>query len=284
MEPVKLGTTQITNVVEMDIPTSPRFLYPGIQPADFAPHLPWLQPHFYNAETDRLRMPIQSFIVRTPHHTVIVDTCLGNDKSLLTEGWGKRQGPYLDDLKAAGVTPDQVDLVLCTHLHTDHAGWNTRLVNGRWEPTFPNASYVFNRAEYEHWSTVKDGEQAMVFKESVLPIMEAGKAVLVDETHEVAEGIRLEPTPGHTPGHVSIHIAGNGGEAVITGDMMHHPIQILEPERGTRFDWDSAMASRTRRSFLERYAERDVRIVGTHFATPTWGRVVGHKQAFRLDV
>ena len=284
MKPLKLGKIEIANIVELDIPTSPRFLFPGIAPADFAPHLPWLSPHFYNAQTDRLSMPIQGFIVRTAHHTLIVDTCLGNDKHLLTEGWGGRQGPFLDDLKRLGVTPEQVDFVVCTHLHTDHVGWNTRLVDGRWEPTFPNARYVFSRAESEHWSRAKDDEQALVYRESVLPILEAGKAVLVEGEHEVVEGVRLIPTPGHTPGHVSVQIGGDGPGAVITGDMMHHPIQILEPQRGTRFDWDSAHAARTRRSFLERYAERDVRIVGTHFAAPTHGHVVGHQDAFRLAV
>jgi glyoxylase-like metal-dependent hydrolase (beta-lactamase superfamily II) len=284
MQPLTLGKIDIRNVEEVNVPTSPRFLFPGIAPADFKPHEPWLAPHFYDPAADRLRMPIQAFIVRTPHHTLIVDTCLGNDKELLTEGWGHRNGPFLAHLKAAGVSPEEVDFVLCTHLHTDHVGWNTRLVNGRWEPTFPNARYVLNRTEYEHWSRQKDGEQALVFRESVLPVLESGKAELVDGEHEVTEGIWLEPTPGHTPGHVSVRIGTGDALAVITGDLMHHPIQILEPERATRFDWDQTQGRHTRRSFLERYAERDVRIVGTHFAAPTYGRVVGHQRAFRLAV
>jgi glyoxylase-like metal-dependent hydrolase (beta-lactamase superfamily II) len=163
-------------------------------------------------------------------------------------------------------------------------GWNTRLVGGRWQPTFPNARYVFNRTEYEFWSKAEEEEQAEVFRDSVLPILEAGKGELVDGAHELTDGVWMEPTPGHTPGHCSLHLASGGQEGVITGDMIHHPLQILEPERCSRFCVDAPQARSTRRAFLERYAERDVRIVGTHFPSPTHGRVVGHKDAFRLDV
>ena len=282
MQPLKLGKIEIANIVELDIPTSPRFLFPGIAPADFAPHLQWLSPHFYDPAVDRLRMPIQGFIVRTPHHTLIVDTCIGNDKHLLTEGWGGRNGPFLDDLKRLGVTPDQVDFVLCTHLHTDHAGWNTRLVNGRWEPTFPNATYVFSRAESEHWSHAKDDEQALVYRESVLPILEAGKAMLVDGEHEVTEGIRLEPTPGHTPGHTSVRLASAGKEAVITGDLIVHPVEVAEPQWGQVSDFDHALAVDTRTRFLDAYTDRDVLVLGSHFADPTGVHIVDTPQGRRV--
>lgn len=284
MQPLKVGQIEIASVEELNIPTSPRFLFPGIAPADFASYSQWLTPHFYQPETDRLRMPIQAFIVRTPHHLIVVDTCLGNGKKRIAPDWNMRNGPFLEDLKAAGVDPEKVDYVLCTHLHVDHVGWNTRLVDGKWKPTFPNARYVFNQTEYDFWSQSKEEEQAETFQDSVLPIMEAGKAELVGGEHEIVEGIRLEPTPGHTPGHCSIHLSSGGAEAVITGDMMHHPIQLLQPERSTRFCNDPAQAARTRRAFLSRYAERDVPIVGTHFAAPTHGHVVGHKDAFALKV
>jgi len=285
MQPLKLGRIEIASVVELDMPTSPRFLFPGVTPETFAPYVDWLSPHFYHVDTDRLRMPIQAFVVRTPHHTVVVDTCLGNDKQgRVAPDWNLRKGPFLTDLNAAGVTPEAVDFVLCTHLHTDHVGWNTRLIDGKWQPTFPNARYVFNRSEYDFWSQTQDEEQKAIFQDSVLPILEAGKAVLVEGEHEVTEGIRLEPTPGHTPGHCSVHLADRGAEGVITGDMMHHPLQMLEPERCSRFDNDPPLARTTRRAFLERYAERDVPIVGTHFAAPTHGHVLRHKDAFRLSV
>ena len=284
MEPLKLGRIELTRVLESLTPTSPRFLFPGIAPQDFAPYLPWLAPHFYVPADDRFPMSIQAFIVRTPHYTILVDTCVGNDKKRGNPLWNLQQTPFLERLKAAGVTPGQVDFVLCTHLHVDHVGWNTSLVNGRWEPTFPNARYVFNQGEYDFWSKTTDEEQAETFRDSVLPILEAGKAELVSGAHEITAGVVLEPTPGHTPGHCSVHLGGGGGaEAVITGDMMHHPLQLLQPERCSRFAWDPALARATRRAFLERYAERDVRIVGTHFAPPTHGRVVGHQDAFRLE-
>jgi glyoxylase-like metal-dependent hydrolase (beta-lactamase superfamily II) len=282
MEPLKLGRIELSQVIETLTPTSPRFLFPGITPEDFAPYLPWLAPHFYTPADDRFPMSIQTFIVRTAHHTIVVDTCVGNDKKRDNPLWHLQQRPFLAQLKAAGVTPEQVDFVLCTHLHVDHVGWNTRLVNGRWEPTFPNARYVFNRSECDFWSQASGEEQAETFRDSVLPILEAGRAVLVEGEHEITSGVVLEPTPGHTPGHCSVHLGSRGAEAVITGDLMHHPLQLLQPERCSRFAWDPALARTTRRAFLERYAERDVRIVGTHFAPPTHGRVVGHQDAFRL--
>jgi glyoxylase-like metal-dependent hydrolase (beta-lactamase superfamily II) len=285
MVSLKLGRIEVIQVAESLTPTSPRFLFPGITPEDFAPYLHWLAPHFYTPADDRFPMPIQAFVVRTPHHTIVVDTCIGNDKKRGNPFWNMQHTPFLERLKElAGVTPEQVDVVLCTHLHVDHVGWNTRLVNGRWQPTFPKARYVFNRREYDYWSTVQEEEQAETFRDSVLPIMEAGKADFVEGAHEVTEGVVLEPTPGHTPGHCSVHLASRGAEAVITGDMMHHPIQLLRPQLCSRFAWDAPLARTTRRAFLERYEGRDIPIIGTHFAPPTWGRVVAHKDAFRLDV
>lgn len=284
MQPLTLGKIHVSRVVEVEGPTSPRFLFPDLTPEDLRPYLQWLAPHFYTPADDRLRMSIHSFIVRTPHHTILVDTCLGNDKKRTTPNWNMRSGPFLQDLRAAGVDPARVDFVLCTHLHVDHVGWNTRLQDGRWVPTFPNAKYVFNRTEYEFWRKATDADQAETFRDSVLPVMEAGQVLLVDGEYEIVDGVWLEPTPGHTPGHCSVHLTSSGAEGVVTGDMVHHPLQILEPERCSRFCQDVPLARRTRRAFLERYADRDVRIIGTHFFPPTIGRVVGHKDTWRLAI
>lgn len=284
MKPLTLGNIEVTRVVESEGATSPRFLFPEITPEDLKPYLEWLTPHFYDPKTDKFQMSIQAFVVRTPHHTILVDTCVGNDKKRSTENWNLLKGPFLDDLKSAGVDPAKVDYVMCTHLHVDHVGWNTRLVDGKWQPTFPNAKYVFNKQEYEFWSKAKEKDQAETFRDSVLPIMEEGLAELVDGEHEIAEGIRLEPTPGHTPGHSSLHLSSSGAEAVITGDMMHHPVQILKPDQCTRFCNDPVQARITRKAFLERYCERDVRILGTHFYPPTHGHIVPQGDTWRLKV
>ncbi|MDP2639283.1 MAG: MBL fold metallo-hydrolase, partial [Betaproteobacteria bacterium] len=173
----------------------------------------------------------------------------------------------------------------CTHLHVDHVGWNTRLIEGKWVPTFANARYLFGRREWEHWTSDeakhRDGD---VMGDSVRPIIDAGLAELVDMHHALTPEVRLEPTPGHTPGHVSVRISSRGEEAVITGDLMHHPLQCAEPDLANNFDVDAAAARRTRRKFLARHANRPVLVLGTHFAPPTGGWVVDAEPAWRFDL
>ena len=173
---------------------------------------------------------------------------------------------------------------MCTHLHVDHVGWNTKWENGRWVPTFPNARYLWHRAEYEYWAANDDGAYGPVVQESVLPVVEAGLVDLVEPTHAVTDEVRLEPTLGHTPGHVSVHITSRGEEAVITGDLMHHPAQCAHPEWRSSADFDAEQAERTRRDFLARYADRPVLVIGTHFATPTAGRIVRDGATYRFAV
>jgi glyoxylase-like metal-dependent hydrolase (beta-lactamase superfamily II) len=167
-------------------------------------------------------------------------------------------------------------------MHVDHVGWNTRLVDGHWQPTFTNARYLYNTAEYQHWK-VEPQVYGPVFEDSVQPIFDAGLADLVDETHRITDEVWLEPTPGHTPGHVSVHVASRGEEAVITGDMIHHPCQIHHPEWSSLADWHADMSARTRAGFVERYADRPVLIIGTHFAAPTAGRIRRDGAVYRLD-
>jgi glyoxylase-like metal-dependent hydrolase (beta-lactamase superfamily II) len=186
-------------------------------------------------------------------------------------------------LATAGFPAESIDSVMCTHLHVDHVGWNTRLVNGKWVPTFPNARYLFGRKEWEHWSSAqalnRDGD---VMGDSVRPIIDAGLAELVDMRHALTPEVRLEPTPGHTPGHVSVRISSRGEDAVITGDLMHHPLQCAEPDLANNYDVDAAGARRTRREFLARYSNKRMLVLGTHFAPPTGGWVVDAEQAWRF--
>ena len=281
---VALGPFTITTVVERAGPTPPTWLLPDAVPDAVERHRDWMAPHFLD-DKGRLLQSIHTFIVRTSALTVLVDTCVGNDKD---RGGRKpfhmmRTG-FLDDLRAAGVAPEAVDVVICTHLHVDHVGWNTRLDNGRWVPTFPRARHLFARTEWEHWSRERDDESRRIMADSVQPVLDAGLATLVDADHHVSDEIWLEPTPGHTPGHVSVRLRAGGADAVITGDLMHSPIQMAEPQWCSNFDSDPDMARKTRRAFCERYADSGVTVLGTHFHEPTAGRIVKHGAAWRFEV
>ena len=283
MGPLDIGRIRVTNVVEWYGPTRPSWVLPEATRETVEAHRSWLAPHFLD-ERGRFLMSIHCFVLQAPGLTALVDTCVGNDKPRENPGWNQLRTDFLERLAAAGYPPESIDLVLCTHLHVDHVGWNTRLVNGRWAPTFPRARYVFARKEWEHWSAVQDGEYARVYADSVRPVVDAGRVDLVDGDHEISEEIRLEPTPGHTPGHVSVRLSSRGREAVITGDLMHHPIQCGEPTLRSGFDTDAEAARVTRRAFCARYADRDVTVLGTHFGAPTAGRLAAAGGAWQFRV
>jgi glyoxylase-like metal-dependent hydrolase (beta-lactamase superfamily II) len=284
MDTQKIGRFRVDAVVEVAGPTRPTWLLPAATPEALAPHRDWLVPHFLDGE-GRLRQSVHAFVVRTPDLTVVVDTCIGNDK----DRGGRRpfhmlRTGFLDTLKTAGVAPEAVDVVICTHLHVDHVGWNTRLDNGRWVPTFPRARYLFARREWEHWTAENEEGTRRIMGDSVAPVLDAGLVELVEMDHQVTDEIRLEPTPGHTPGHVSVRLASSGSDAVITGDLMHHPVQIGEPTWQTTFDTDAAAARETRRAFCARYGDQAVAVLGTHFHHPTAGRIVSHRDGWRFAV
>ena len=225
---------------------------------------------------------MHSSVVETPERTILVDTCIGNDKDRSYPKWNHMQSDFLERLRADGFPPDRFDTVLCTHMHVDHVGWNTRLVADRFVPTFTAARYLYNSAEWEHWQH-EPQEYGPVVEDSVLPVIEAGLADFVEADHEVCAEVQLESTPGHTPGHVSVHIRSRGEEAVITGDMIHHPCQIAHGDWSSTADVDPVLSATTRKEFLRRYADRPVLVLGTHFATPTAGRLVRDGASFRLD-
>jgi glyoxylase-like metal-dependent hydrolase (beta-lactamase superfamily II) len=284
MHPMTLGRLRISTVVERAGPTRPTWLLPDAAPEAVERHRSWLAPHFLDGQ-GRFLQSIHTFVVQAPGLTALVDTCVGNDKDrggrppfhMLRTG-------FLDDLRAAGFPPESIDLVLCTHLHVDHVGWNTRLEAGRWVPTFPRARHLFARREWEHWSAERDEAARRIMADSVAPIVDAGLADLVEVDHRISDEIWLEPTPGHTPGHVSVRLRSGGAEAVITGDLMHHPVQIAEPQWGSHFDSDVEQARKTRRAFCERYADGPVAVLGTHFHHPTAGRIVRHGDTWRLEM
>jgi glyoxylase-like metal-dependent hydrolase (beta-lactamase superfamily II) len=196
-----------------------------------------------------------------------------------------RKGSFLEDLTHAGFPPASIDTVLCTHLHIDHVGWNTHMVDGRWVPTFPNARYLMNRTELQFLRSqigVAHAETEHI-PDSIQPVFDAGLVDFVSRDHRVTDELWLEPTPGHTPGHVSIHIASKGEHAVITGDLMHHPVQCAEPHLRSNFCNDHDQARETRLAFLERYQDRGALVIGSHFADPTAGWITRDGAAWRLS-
>ncbi len=285
-EPLRwsVGDVTITSISESDTPTSPRFLYDGLTKGGVlarADAAPWLRPHFVTEE-GYLRQRIQCCVIEAGPHRIAVDTCVGNDKQRSNPLWHEQQGPFLDDLCDAGFAPESVTHVVCTHLHVDHVGWNTRLVNGEWVPTFPNAEYLFCRAEYDHWSSTEDLFGDDVFADSVRPVADAGLVNMVEPNHRICDEVSFWSTPGHTPGHVSVSITSQGKRAIITGDMVHSPLQLADPELSSMFDTDPQEARQTRREVFPDWADGETLLIGTHFGAPTGGIMVRDGDAYKL--
>ena len=282
---IQLGPVRIDRVVEIGRSTYPTAqMLPESTPEGVARHHAWLKPHFWDESTGDLGSRIQTFVVRTPRHTVLIDTGVGNGKARTHNPvWNMRDGAYLSDLAAVGVTPEQVDFVLCTHLHVDHVGWNTRMIDGRWTPTFPRAKYVMAGEEWRFWKFESESgrEDSGCIADSVVPVVEAGQAVLVDDHYAVDEYLRFEPSRGHTPGHVCVRLITPAGQAVFSGDLMHRTVQVAEPQWSSQFCYDPAHAARTRREFLDRHADSGTLILPAHFPHP--GYVVRTKDGLRFE-
>ena len=277
----RIGEVTVTRVVELQAPGL-SFVLPDAIPENLKA-IDWLAPHFVDAEWEAIAS-IQAFIVQSQGKRIVVDTCVGNDKHLPLRRWSNRKGPFLDDLAAAGFSRETIDIVLCTHLHMDHVGWNTMWTGEKWVATFPRARYLFGRVEWEHWNQSGEGRMERVIEESIQPILDARLHTLVETDHRITDEVWLEPTPGHTPGHVSVRIASKGEEAVITGDLMHHPCQIARTHWNSVADVDPQQAIMTRRDFIARYAQRGDLVIGTHFPAPTAGRIVRDGENFRFHV
>ncbi|MDK1025484.1 MAG: MBL fold metallo-hydrolase [Gammaproteobacteria bacterium] len=277
-----IGDIKITRIVEMQVTGGSRFILPDATREAVLP-IKWLSPHFMDDE-GRLIMSIHALVIETPDRTIIVDTCLGNDKPRDIPNWNMLHGPFLADLVEAGYPRETIDTVLCTHLHVDHVGWNTMLVDGKWLPTFPNARYLMAKKEYQYWTKEADeGKYGEVIADSVLPVFNAGLVDLVDMNYKITDEIWLEPTPGHTPGHVSVHIKSQGEEALITGDCIHHPCQIAKPEWSSSADYNAEEGIVTRNNLLRKYADASILIIGTHFATPAAGHLKRDGDQFWLQ-
>jgi glyoxylase-like metal-dependent hydrolase (beta-lactamase superfamily II) len=278
-----IGEVTVTRILELEATGGSRFILPQATP-EVIRGIGWLMPHFAD-ETGRLKMSIHALVVETPSRRIIVDTCIGNDKQRDIPTWSNLQTNFLADLAAAGFPPESIETVLCTHLHVDHVGWNTKLVDGRWLPTFPNARYLIGRAEFDYWRAEEAGledHSRSPFHDSVAPVFEAGLVDLVETDHKVCDEVSLEPTLGHTPGHVSIRIRSKGQEALITGDFTHHPCQLAHPEWASTADYDAQASTATRKRMYGALAGSQTLVIGTHFAAPTAGHVVADGDVWRF--
>ena len=245
---------------------------------------PWLQPHYATPE-GRMLVNFQGFVVKASGRNIVIDTCIGADRQREYDVFCHLKSDFMQDLKSIGVTPDNVNTVLCTHLHFDHVGWNAQKLNDRWVPTFPKARYLFGRIEYEHWMALyrtKGYHHLLHVEECIMPIIEAGLVDLIEMEHRISEEVSLEPTPGHTPGHVSVRISSRGEEAIITGDVLHNPIQIAVPDWVGKFDMDRALGARQRARFVKASADRPLLVIGSHFPQPTAGHIVSDGNSWRF--
>jgi glyoxylase-like metal-dependent hydrolase (beta-lactamase superfamily II) len=274
-----VGNARITRIAELETVGGTRFILPQAGPDDVKA-LPWLIPHFANAE-GRLKMTVQSLVVETPSQRIVVDTGLGNDKQgRKVPIWNNLNTSYIADMTAAGYPPESIDMVICTHLHVDHVGWNTMLKNDEWVPTFPNARYVFGRLEYDHWNRRHDDEHSAVFNDSVKPIIDAGRAELVASDQMLSDEITLIPTPGHSPGHMSVLITSVGKQVLLTGDVAHHPIQMVHLDWSSTVDSDPLQSAQTRRDLFSRFADTDTLVIGGHFDA---GHIKRDGDVFRFE-
>jgi len=276
MQPIQLGRMRVHKVHEIDSPVPLLSQLPGTTRDDMIRLLEWYdQPDEVSADpaASFMTFSVHSWVIELDGRTILVDTCDGNHKNRSLEAVHQLDSDYLGNLRRAGFAPEDIDLVMCTHLHFDHVGWNTRLENGKWVPTFPNARYLFVRPELEYWQVTPYDGGDDIFGDSVAPIVEAGLADLVGSDHRVCDDVRFESTPGHTPAHISVVVESQGQRAVITGDMVHTPVQMARPELSSAFDYDPVESQATRRSSFARWADGETLVIGTHFGTPTAGYV-----------
>lgn len=287
-----IGKVRIYQLVEQIFPEGIPTLIPAATPEALLA-IPWLYPEFITAKGEAT-LSFHAFVVETPTKRILIDTCVGSDKTLpIVPAWDHMQSEFLSKLERAGFSRDAIDIVACTHLHLDHVGWNTMRVEGRWQPTFPNARYLFGRLEYEHLLAVcKDLSvdehwrvcNATVLQESVQPVFDAGLVDLVDLDHVITDEVSLTPTLGHTLGHVSVLIASEGQRAMITGDAIHHPCQIARTEWGTSVDADTEAAMHTRRRILGEAVSSRQLMLGSHWPGAGSGFVARDGDNFRLVI
>jgi glyoxylase-like metal-dependent hydrolase (beta-lactamase superfamily II) len=287
MRQIRIGEVTIASIIERDGPWRPiRNMFPNADVDLARRYLAEMEPFLYDAASDKLILPYQTFVVRTPRHTILIDTCTGEHKNHPAP-WDFSPQPWHDGFTALGLRYTDIDYVFCTHLHIDHTGWNTKLVDGRWMPTFPNAKYIFHKSEYAFWENDaltganSHGDNGAVWRMNCRPVVEAGQALLVDESYALDDTLFLSLAPGHTPYHCCVHIRSQGQEAIVLGDMMHHALQCREPDWSSGFDTDPVQSAKTRWKFFGEYAGSGILMLPIHFPHPTAGRIDADGKTFR---
>jgi glyoxylase-like metal-dependent hydrolase (beta-lactamase superfamily II) len=282
----KLGDMTVHRVIEMECGFTPALEFlPSLTPEMLDESRSWMRNPLALDEQDRLVLCFQSYIVRTGRHIVLVDSCVGNDKRRpLRPLWNmKTDSVFMQGLAEVGLTVADIDFVLCTHLHVDHIGWNTRLESGRWVPTFPNARYVFSKRELDFWLAENDRSPLPQILDSVIPIVEAKRCDLVTSDHSLSDVVSLIPTPGHTIDHFAVTLGKGGRDAVITGDLIHTPLQAKWTDLAMRVDYDPVQSTATRRQFLEAYCDTDTQCCFAHFPSPSRGYIRRWGDGFRCE-
>jgi glyoxylase-like metal-dependent hydrolase (beta-lactamase superfamily II) len=289
MQTIRIGSFEISRVADFEGPAfDPVEFFPDFDPEAVHANADLLGPRLIDPVTGKLVFSFHSFVVKTGRHNILIDSCIGNDKERPARPqWHRMRTSYIADLGRCGVGVDDIDFVMCTHLHWDHVGWNTRLADGKWVPTFPKARYIMARREFDHWKGVHDSgadtPHATAFGDSILPVVATGQAELVGDDYALEDGLWFEPYPGHTPGNVVIHARSGGERGVFVGDVLHHPLQCLKRAWSTRActDPDGSRVSRTR--LIEEHADSGTLVLPAHFPDPTAGWIRRHGAAYRFD-
>ncbi|PPR80063.1 MAG: hypothetical protein CFH01_00048 [Alphaproteobacteria bacterium MarineAlpha2_Bin1] len=278
MKPEYIGKTKVNKIEEYVDRLDPSFVFKKFNNYIIEENQSWLLPDFVEKKTLLLYFSFHSYLIETPRYKILIDTCVGNHKSRPLPNWNMRNSNFLQKFKQFNLDRSMIDFVMCTHLHADHVGWNTLLDNGKWVPTFPNAEYIFSKKDYDFFNNVKEGDQGYLSMiDSVRPIVEHSQAKLVDDSFSIDETIHLEPTPGHTPGHICIKLNSENEHAIFTGDLIHHPIQVCQPDLETNFCFDPKLAVKTRKEFIENNTDQNVIIFPAHFSNHTKGLIKSSK-------
>jgi glyoxylase-like metal-dependent hydrolase (beta-lactamase superfamily II) len=283
----RIGTLEVCKIFEMEQSLPMGMAFTDVTLDDLEQLRPWYTDKFIGKtpQESQVNLSVHTFLVRCRGRNILIDTCNGNHKPRAVPFAHQLNIPYLERLASAGLTPADVDVVLCTHLHGDHVGWNTQLRDGRWVPTFPNARYFFTQPDVEYFGRhLDDPFHGPPFTDSVLPIIEAGQANIVETNHivdvELGEGIWLEGAPGHSPGSCIIHAHSKGARGIFSGDVFHHPIELVRPSMHFFADFDAPQAARTRREIFDAYVDTDTIFFPAHFADPTAGFITTRGNGF----
>ncbi len=292
MQPIQLGRMRVHKVHEMDSPVPLLGQLPGTTSADLQRLMTWYdQPDEINAdpETSLMTFSVHSWVIELDGKTILIDTCCGNHKTRDLPEVNQLNTDYLGNLRRAGFAPEDIDMVMCTHLHFDHVGWNTRLESGKWVPTFPKARYVFGRRDFEYFRTDPEGEglHNAAFVDSIVPVMEAGQGDIVEEDsvahREIGNGVWLEPAFGHSPGCCTVNAQADGPPGIFWGDVIHHPVQLIRHDLPFAFDTDGVAACNVRKSTMDRLADTDTLCFPAHFRRTSAGYVKRDGDAFRYE-